>query len=556
MPHILSSSLPLAAWWAVPPGRKRFVFFPLTIALSMNRSQVLLLMVNVLVIAACGLVYELLAGAVASYLLGDSITQFSTVIGVYLFAMGIGAWLSRFVGEQAAWCFIEVELAVALVGGISAPLLFLGNVYLPSLQIVLYVVVFLIGALVGLEIPLLMRILKDNLEFKDLVSQVLTFDYVGALVASLAFPLVLMPRFGPMRTSLMIGLLNAIVALWATWLLRSNLKGNLTLLRIRTVLLIVALCAGVFFSNQLVSMAEEEQYGGERVVMARSTPYQRIVITRSSGGSFKLHLNGHLQFSSLDEYRYHEALVHPAMLSVKSPERVLIMGGGDGLAMREVLRYPSVKKVKLVDLDPGMTRLSERYSQLAMLNEYSYRDSRVEVENMDAYIWVQREEEDSKPYDVVIIDFPDPHNFSLGKLYTSRFYRLLKKKLAPDAAIGIQCTSPLWAPKTFWCIVRTMEAAGFKVKPYHVAVPTFFGIWGYSLAKQTDFEPPTKAPRNLRRSNGDPVRLRFLNDSAMLAMFSMPVDLELPPGETVEVNSLNNQSVVNYHDSEWRRFAR
>src|SRR5262245_3111414 len=258
----------------------------------MNRSQVLLLMVNVLVIAACGLVYELLAGAVASYLLGDSILQFSTVIGVYLFAMGVGAWLSRFVGEQAARCFIEVELAVAFVGGLSAPILFLSNAYLSYFSLVLYIVVFLIGALVGLEIPLLMRLLKDNLEFKDLVSRVLTYDYVGALVASLAFPLFLMRYLGPMRTSLAIGLLNAAVALWATWLLRTQIKGGVSVVRARGLLLMLLLLGGLVYSNQLISLAEEELYGGERVVVARTTPYQRIVITRSPGGSFKLYLNG------------------------------------------------------------------------------------------------------------------------------------------------------------------------------------------------------------------------------------------------------------------------
>jgi len=520
----------------------------------MTRSQVLLLLVNVLVIAACGLVYELLSAAIASYLLGDSIFQFSTVIGVYLFAMGVGSWLAGFVGEQVAWVFIEVELGVALLGGASAPVLFLSNAYLSFFPVVLYVLIFLIGMLVGLEIPLVMRILKDNLEFKDLVSRVLAFDYIGALVASLAFPLLLVRYLGMMRTSMGIGLLNAAVALWATWLLRQQIKGGVALLRARAVLLMVVLVGGMVLSNQILSLAEEELYGGERVVFARTTPYQRIAITRSGSGPFKLYLNGHLQFNSLDEYRYHEALVHPAMMSVKQPRNVLIMGGGDGLALREALRYRSVQKVTLVDLDPGMTRISERYSQLAYLNEFSYRDPRVTVVNKDAYIWIQ--EPSDEKYDVVIIDFPDPHNFSLGKLYTTRFYRLLRQRLSEDAAIGIQCTSPFMAPRTFWCIIKTMEAAGYKVKPYHIAVPSFFGIWGFGLAKVGDFEAPTKAPTELYRPDGAPVQLRFLNDSAMKAMFSMPLDLQLRPEDKVDVNTLNNQVVVQYHDSEWRRFAR
>ncbi len=511
----------------------------------MTRSQVLLLLINVLVIAACGLVYELLAGTVASYLVGDSIFQFSTVIGVYLFAMGVGSWLSRFVGERVAGCFIEVELAVALVGGFSTPILFLSNAYLSYFPFVLYTVVFLIGTLVGLEIPLLMRLLKDNLDFKDLVSRVLAFDYLGALVASLAFPLLLMRFLGPMLTSLGIGLLNAAVALWATWLLRGQIKGGVALLRARAVLVMVVLIAGIFFANQLVSLSEGELYGGERVVFARTTAYQRIAITRSASGPFKLYLDGHLQFNSLDEYRYHEALVHPAMTSVQTPKRVLILGGGDGLALREVLRYPSVESVLLVDLDRGMTSLSEQFSQLAFLNEYAYRDPRVRVINRDAYIWVQQEVQEPA-YDVAIIDFPDPHNFSLGKLYTTRFYRLLRKKLSADGAIGIQCTSPFMAPKTYWCIIKTLEAAGYKVKPYHVAVPSFFGVWGFGLAKNDEFETPEKTPPGMR----------FLNDATMKAMFAMPVDLTLPPGEKSEVNRLENQAVVHYHDGEWKRFAR
>src|SRR5262249_33595677 len=289
----------------------------------------------------CGLVYELLAGTVASYLLGDSVLQFSTVIGVYLFAMGAGSWLSRFFEKDLVRVFVEVELGVALLGGFSTAAFFLAYSYLGPFHLVLYGVVFLIGVLVGLEIPLLMRILKDNLEFKELVSRVLAFDYLGALVASLAFPLVLMPVLGVMRTPMVMGLLNAGVGLWATWLLRPLFKGGVAALRSRAALVMALLAAGVYFSNALLACAEAGRYG-RRVVFARTTPYQRIVVTRGQGGVFRLYLNGHLQFTSLDEYRYHEALVHPAMVAAGSPRRVLVLGGGDGLALREVLRHPSV----------------------------------------------------------------------------------------------------------------------------------------------------------------------------------------------------------------------
>ena len=521
----------------------------------MNRS-VFFLFLNVLIIAICGLVYELLAATVASYLLGDSVFQFSTVIGVYLFAMGVGSWLSRYVGERVAQVFIEVELAVALLGGSASLILFLSNAYLDIFPVVLYAVVFFIGMLVGLEIPLLMLILKNTLEFKDLVSRVLTFDYIGALIASLAFPMLLMPQLGIMRTPMVIGILNALVGLWATWLLRSQIKGSVFGLRLRGVLLIVGLAVAIVFARRLEVIIEEGTFN-ETVVFSRTTPYQRIVVTRSFVRGYRLFLNGHLQFSSVDEYRYHEALVHPAMMAVAAPKRVLVMGGGDGLALREIFRHSTVEEVTLVDLDPGMTALSDRVSALAQLNENAYHNPKLSVVNADGYIWVKKYKPGGKQYDVVIIDFPDPHNYSLGKLYSRQFFKLLRRVLAPGAAVAIQCTSPFMAPRTFWCIIKTMEAAGFTVKPYHIAVPSFFGIWGFGLAKlDKDFPTPDKAPAGLTYPDGRPVALKCLNDSSMKALFAMPVDLQLPPGTTVEINRLDNQAVVQYHESEWKRYAR
>ena len=152
------------------------------------------MLASVFVIAACGLVYELAAAALASYLLGDSVLQFSTVIGTYLFAMGIGSYLSRFFERQLPAHFLRIELIVALVGGALPALLFIANAYTPgSFRFLLYTLVLLVGALVGLEIPQVMRILRRNVALKELVSQVLTFDYLGALAVSLAFPLVLVP---------------------------------------------------------------------------------------------------------------------------------------------------------------------------------------------------------------------------------------------------------------------------------------------------------------------------------------------------------------------------
>jgi spermidine synthase len=499
----------------------------------MNRTPVLFL--NVLIIATCGLVYELLAGTLASYVLGDSVTQFSLIIGIYLFALGVGAWLSRFIEKGLARKFIEVELGVALLGGASAPLLFLSFGRLSYFPVVLYGLVFAVGVLVGLELPLLMRILKDVLDFKELVSRVLTFDYVGALVASLLFPLFLVPKLGLVRTSLVFGLLNAGVGLWATWFMRPLIKGDVSGLRARAAIVIVLLGIGIVKANTLTTLAEDELFADE-VIYSRTTRYQRIVVTRGRAG-FQLFLNGHLQFSSADEYRYHEALVHPPMTLAGAPRRVLVLGGGDGLALREILRYPSVESVTLVDLDPAMTNLSQAFSPLADLNKHSFSDPRVHVVNQDAMIWL---EEPSGPYDAAIVDFPDPNTFALGKLYTTRFYRLLKARLGPDAAVSVQCTSPLFARNSYWCIVKTIEAAGFVVKPYQTAVPSF-GVWGFALARITPFDSPAHALAGLR----------FLDDRAMAALFVLPSDLSPLP---VEINRLDNQALVRYYESEWKRY--
>jgi len=501
-----------------------------------------LLFLNVMIIATCGLIYELLAGTLSSYVLGDSITQFSFIIGIYLFAMGVGSYLSRYIDKNVAEKFIDIELAVAVIGGFSAPLLFLTFAYVSYFVVVLYTMVFIIGVLVGLEIPLLMRILKDKLDFKDLVSRVLALDYIGALVASLLFPIFLVPKLGLVRTSLLFGMMNAAVALWATWLLEPLITNRKLLsLRVKGFIVLVLLGIALIKADRLTTLAEDGLFT-DSIVYAKSSPYQRIVVTRGKTGH-ALFLNGNLQFNSFDEYRYHEALVHPAFAAFNGePRRVLVLGGGDGLAVREILKYKTVESVQLVDLDPMMTGLSDAFPPLAELNHHSFSDPRVSVTNGDAFVWLDSAE--TEPFDIAIVDFPDPNNFALGKLYSTRFYNLLKQKLKPDSAVVIQCTSPLIARRSYWSVIKTLESTGYTVKPFQTTVPSF-GVWGYALAKLGPFETPTLP------SPG--VDLKFLNNESFAAMFEFPSDMKPPDGE-IEVNRLDNQALVRYYETEWRRF--
>ncbi len=501
-----------------------------------------LLFLNVFLLATCGLVYELLAGTLASYVLGDSVTQFSLVIGLYLSAMGVGAWFSRHLDEPLAARFVDVELGVALFGGLSAPMLFLATSHVRLFPVLLYGIVAVVGILVGLELPLLMRILEGRVQFRDLVSRIFTFDYLGSLAASLLFPLLCVPKLGLVRTAVVFGLLNASVALWCSYLLADAIPPRrLQGLRLRAFA-VLALLVGVLAGADAIVKHGEEQVYADEIVYAQSTPYQRLVVTRNRAG-FQLFLNGNLQFSSADEYRYHEALVHPAYALRPGAKRVLVLGGGDGLAMREVLKNPSLEAATLVDIDPAMTNLPHAYPPLAQLNGHAFDDPRVTVVHDDAMAWLS--ESATRPrFDLAIVDFPDPNQFALGKLYTTRFYNLLRGALTPGAPVVVQASSPLFSREAYWCIVRTLEAAGFFARPYQAHVPSF-GPWGYVLASTAPFETPTHLPSWLEG------KLRFLDDPTLGALFVIPRDLG--PME-VAVNRLDNQALVRYYENAWHRW--
>ncbi|GAB3938267.1 polyamine aminopropyltransferase [Larkinella terrae] len=503
---------------------------------GVNRHRHLLLLLSVFVIATCGLIYELVAGTLASYLLGDSVTQFSTIIGVYLFSMGIGSWLSKYLDGNLLKWFIRIEILVGIVGGCSAPLLFALFEYAASFRLILYTLVSLTGMLVGLEIPLLMRILENQLTFKDLVSRVFTFDYIGALLASLIFPLVLVPYLGLIRTALFFGLMNIGVAGFLLHQFRETKPYRPSLIT-AIALSSLALLSGFVYAEQIMTYTENLTFQ-DKVIYSKSTSYQRIVLT-ASNREFRLFLNGNLQFSSADEYRYHEALVHPALQAIPNANRVLVLGGGDGLAVREILKYKSIQSVTLVDLDPGMTNLFRENELLLKLNNRSLLSPKVQIINTDAYNFIRQ---DTTQYDLIVVDFPDPSNYSIGKLYSLSFYQELNRLLRPGGLAVVQSTSPYIARQSFWCIQHTIAAAGFQTIPYHAYIPSF-GEWGYVLLSRNSHW----------RGNGPlPSGLRFVTTKTIHDMLNFPPDMAEVP---TEVNKLNNQVLVHYFEDDWMPYA-
>ena len=493
------------------------------------------LLIAVFIISTCGLVYELVAGALASYLLGDSVKQFSFVIGIYLFSMGVGSYFAKFIKNNLMDRFIEIELLIGIIGGTSAVILFVLFQEVQHFQFILYFFVFLTGCLAGMEIPLLMNILKDRVEFRELVSNVFTFDYIGALIASVLFPILLLPKLGVMGTSLFFGMINISVGIVLCFYLKKELVHPIQL-KLKSIGCFIILLVTFIYSADILKYSENELYSNT-VVYTHSTQYQRIVLTEDRG-TFQLFLNNNLQFNSKDEYRYHETLVHPAMSVAKNPEKILVLGGGDGLAAREILKYSSVKKVVLVDLDEGMTKLFQTNELLTNYNQNSLNDPRLSIVNTDAFIWVK---ENKDKFDVIIIDFPDPSNYSLGKLYTNNFYRSLNQSMKQETIVAVQTTSPFFAPKSYWCIAQTIASIYPNNKPYHTYVPSF-GEWGFSL-----FSPDMKInlDRVINRVNG----LKFY-DYNLKKFTDFPEDMGPRP---VEINRLDNQILVRYFDEEWSK---
>ncbi len=511
---------------------------------DLTRSAGVVLLVAIFLLAISGLVYELIAGTLSSYLLGDSVTQFSIVIGVFLTAMGVGSFLSKYITEDLLGRFILIELGVGVIGGATALIGFATFAYTSLYVPVLISLVVLVGILVGLEIPLVVRILKDLSSLRVTLANVLSADYLGALAASVLFPFAMLPHLGLVQAGLVAGLTNVAVAGLLLWRFEKAIGRGLRKLQVALVAGGLLLIASLVFSNSLVSHFESRVYQDE-IIHAQSSAHQRIILTRWRD-DIRLYLNGHLQFSTVDEYRYHESLVHPAMSVAEKPANVLILGGGDGLAAKQVATYKDVEQITIVDIDPAVTELFTTKDMLSSINGNVFSDARVRVVHQDAFIFLEHSDD---IFDVILMDLPDPSDPSLGKLYSNVFYNLAAKRLAPGGAIAVQSTSPYRSREAFWCIVQTIESVRFglesgtplHVLPYHTYIPTF-GTWGFTLAAKQPVSPD---------GMDIPSNLKFLTPQVVRAMFVFPPDMARIPQP---VSTLNDSIVVHRYRAGYHKY--
>lgn len=491
-----------------------------------------LLLVTTLLISICSMIYELIISSISSYIQGDSITQFSITIGLYMSAMGIGSYLSKFIRNKLFNKFVFIEMSVGVLGGFSSIILFLSNIYTDIYVLIMYVLIILIGTFVGLEIPILTRIIEEqNSNVRKNLANIFTFDYIGGLVGSIAFPLLLFPKLGFITTTFLIGSINIGVAVLIIMSYKRYIN-NYKTVRTISVGILCIIIAFLFTGNIITKKIESGLYRDD-IILSTQTQYQKIVMTKHKD-DLRLFLDGNLQFSSVDEYRYHEALVHVPMSYAKSHKRVLILGGGDGLAAREVLKYPDVNEIVLVDIDKEMTDLCSNNAQLAMLNNNSLKNEKLKIINQDAYIYVQ---ENKDLFDVIIIDFPDPNNETLNKLYTNVFYSYIKANLADGGVMVCQSTSPYYARKSFWCIYKTIQTQFSTVIPYHLQVPTF-GEWGFNLAFNGD--------NHLKKIEVD---TKYLTNDNIDSLFVFGKDEQVDL-DTIEENNMFKPSLIIYYNEE------
>ncbi len=491
----------------------------------LTSKQTGVLLISIMVVALCGIVYELIIGTVSSYLLGNSVYQFSLTIGFFMFAMGVGSLISKYFDNQYIRNFILIEIAIAMVGGICSILLFMTFPFARILyELVMYSLILVIGALVGMEIPILATLLSQKASMKESIANVMSLDYVGALIGSVAFPLLLLPSLGLVQSSFAIGLINIFIALVNVVVFRDKLK-NFRQMLVLCLSIFVMLCAFIFYGTYITRFAEKHLYF-DQVIYSKQTPYQKLVVTRSTTTrEQRLYIDGHIQFSSRDEFRYHENLVHPVLSIDGSRGKVLILGGGDGLAAREILKYNDVEIIHLVDIDPEMVRISSELPILTRLNKESLSSEKLTTFSQDAFSFINQP---GILYDRVIIDMPDPHNEAINKLYSREFYTMIKRRMAPEGVLITQSSSPFYTRRVFWCIENTLASVFDHTSSYHASLPSF-GIWGFNMAKNNKPFPDKINIKVPTRSITDETVMASKVFSKDMAKVSTPVNTIMEP---------------------------
>jgi len=489
----------------------------------------------VFIAGLCSIIYELLVSTTATYFLGDGVRQFSIIIGVYLFSMGIGAFVSKYLKEMPLRFFVHIEYLLGLIGGVSVPLIFylFVSVNAMVLQILCLVIIFVIGLLTGMEVPLL-TFVSNEVDFKNNLSNVLSLDYIGGLIATLIFPFILLPFVGLFYSSLIFGIINILLGLILNHVFLGKSKRTMILGMLSMLVLIVL----VFSGGKLLKAWDNAIYKNP-IVLNTQTPYQKIVVTKKQA-DVRLYLNRVIQFSSSDEYRYHEPLVHIPMALHENPKKILILGGGENLAAREVLKHKSITQIDVVDIDSTMFYLAKTNPYFLKINEGAAKNKKVNLISEDAFTFLHT---NTDFYDVIIADLPDPTSEAIARLYSKQFFLLAKQKLNKNGLFVTQSGEIYFSNTVFSCINNTLSKVFKNIKPYHSYVPSF-GDWGFIMASDSNIEE-TNVYNDL------PNDLKFLTKSQFEIAFEFPIDISI---KKTKLNTLDSPIILNYFLEDWNKW--
>ncbi|MCP4161900.1 MAG: polyamine aminopropyltransferase [Deltaproteobacteria bacterium] len=488
-----------------------------------SKQESISLQIALFATGCAGIVAEFVLSTLATYLIGNTILQWTIVMSLMLFAMGVGSRISRFFKNNLLDSFILIEFLLSILCSISAIMSYgyaniTVDVGLPIYDqsfytsIVIYTQAFIIGALIGLEIPLVTRLNEEYDELRTNISNVMEKDYYGSLLGGILFAFVALPFLGLTYTPIVLGAVNFFVA--------SLLILKFYKLLIKRKLIVFSFCLTltlfitiIFSADFIIKSGEQSRYK-DKIVYSKQTKFQKIVITKWKK-YFWLFINGQEQFSTFDEIKYHEPLVHPAMMLSSNIENILILGGGDGLAVREILKHSHVKSIKMVDLDPVMTDLAKNHPVLKKVNQSSMHSNKITVINSDASLFLENNDE---KFGVIIIDLPDPDTVDLMHVYSLKFYKKLKKRLIKGGVIVTQATSPFFSRKAFLCINKTFIKAGFKTLPYHNHIPTM-GEWGWIISvRDEDYGKNLK--KLISKINFNNLETRYINNDSIISMIN------------------------------------
>jgi len=463
-----------------------------------------------------GIVAEYVLSTLATYFLGDSVFQWSMIVSIMLFSMGLGSRFSKFFENNLLSTFINIEFILSIIVSFISLIIYTVSAWTHFTAEMIYSLSILVGMLIGMEIPLVIRINERYESLKVNVSSAMENDYYGSLLGGVFFAFVGLPYLGITHTPFVLGSINfgvAIVLIITLWHeMDKPFQQKLTVL---STLIGIVIVVGALSAQHIIDLTAQKKYK-DQIIYDRQTKYQKIVITQS-GTEYWLYINGNQQLSTLDERAYHEALVHPAILSHPGPERVLVLGGGDGCAVRELLKHPVVKTITLVDLDPVMTELGKSHPVISSINGESLHHPKVSIVNQDAFTFL---EASTQHFDVIIVDLPDPKSVDIGRMYSVEFYSVALNRLRNDGLLVTQAGSPFFAEKGFFCIEKTMQFAGFQTIPYHHYLKTL-GEWGWVVGKKSPGSGSNRMEKN--QFTGlpfDNVSTKWINKDAMEMMLA------------------------------------